>query len=69
MLVKVGVCLYVYPGPRVLIRLGGWDRETFEIPKDLDKQIAQAFENCEFALKDAGGKGFEQVSDGLTAST
>ena len=42
--------------------LGGFDRKTGKFPLDIKTQIELAFENCEFALKDAGGKGFEQVS-------
>ncbi|KAF2835340.1 YjgF-like protein [Patellaria atrata CBS 101060] len=40
---------------------GGWDRITEEIPSNLQKEIDQAFANVEFALKEAGGKGWEQV--------
>lgn len=40
---------------------GGWDRETVAIPKDLQAEVDQAFENVDVTLKDAGGKGMEQV--------
>lgn len=43
------------------VRPGGWDRTTEDIPKEMDKEIAQAFENVEHTLKEAGGKGWEQV--------
>lgn len=29
--------------------------------RDIDEQVDQAFENVDFVLKDAGGKGWEQV--------
>jgi hypothetical protein len=41
--------------------IGGWVRETGEIYKEINAQIDQAFENCEVALKSAGGKGWSQV--------
>ena len=40
---------------------GGWHPETFEVYRDTNKQIDQAFENVDRTLKDAGGKGWEQV--------
>lgn len=40
---------------------GGWDRITEEFPKDLGKEVDQAFDNAVHALKKAGGKGWEQV--------
>lgn len=40
---------------------GGWDRITEKIPSDIEKQIEQAFENVEAALKTAGSKGWEDV--------
>lgn len=40
---------------------GGWDLKTGEISRDLKTQIEQAFKNVDHNLKDAGGKGFEQV--------
>lgn len=43
------------------MHLGGWDPQTGEIPKDISAQIDQAFANVELNLKDAGGKGWEQV--------
>jgi len=42
--------------------VGGWNCETGEIFKETNAQIDQAFENCEVALKSAGGKGWSQVS-------
>ena len=43
------------------IHPGGWDRESFAIPTDLDAEIDQAFANVDFTLRDAGGKGWNQV--------
>ncbi|APA13146.1 hypothetical protein SS1G_14046 [Sclerotinia sclerotiorum 1980 UF-70] len=40
---------------------GGWDRITEEIPKDIEKEIEQAFDNVEAALTTAGSKGWEDV--------
>ncbi|KAH6625453.1 Endoribonuclease L-PSP/chorismate mutase-like protein [Boeremia exigua] len=40
---------------------GGWDRISEEIPESLEKEVGQAFDNVEHALKQAGGKGLEQV--------
>ncbi|QKX63403.1 uncharacterized protein TRUGW13939_10573 [Talaromyces rugulosus] len=40
---------------------GGWNPETGEFYKEIDAQIDQAFKNVELTLKDAGGKGWEQV--------
>jgi enamine deaminase RidA (YjgF/YER057c/UK114 family) len=40
---------------------GGWDPETGVFPDTVREQIEQAFKNVELALKDAGGKGWEQV--------
>lgn len=39
------------------------------ITKDLEAEIAQAFENVDIALKDAGGKGWSQVYRVVTYST
>jgi hypothetical protein len=36
-------------------------RETGEFYKEINAEIDQAFENCEVALKSAGGKGWSQV--------
>ncbi|KAH0421665.1 l-psp endoribonuclease family [Colletotrichum camelliae] len=41
---------------------GGWDRRTTELSPDATAQIDQAFDNVDFVLKDAGGKGWEQVA-------
>ncbi|PGH18253.1 hypothetical protein AJ79_00592 [Helicocarpus griseus UAMH5409] len=40
---------------------GGWDRITEKIPEDMGEQVDQAFANVEYALRQAGGKGWEQV--------
>ncbi|GAA6010741.1 hypothetical protein JCM10207_005820 [Rhodosporidiobolus poonsookiae] len=40
---------------------GGWDQVTNVIYKEINAQIDQAFENVDRVLKDAGGKGWEQV--------
>lgn len=41
--------------------VGGWDRITEEIPADVGEQVDRAFDNVEHTLKQAGGKGWEQV--------
>jgi enamine deaminase RidA (YjgF/YER057c/UK114 family) len=40
---------------------GGWHPTTFAISTDIKTQIAQAFETIDVMLRDAGGKGWEQV--------
>ncbi|EFQ33906.1 endoribonuclease L-PSP [Colletotrichum graminicola] len=40
---------------------GGCDPETGEFYKEINAQIDQAFANVDLDLKDAGGKGWEQV--------
>ncbi|GAQ46528.1 hypothetical protein AtubIFM55763_000916 [Aspergillus tubingensis] len=40
---------------------GGWDPNTGEFYKEINEQIDQAFKNVELNLKNAGGKGWEQV--------
>jgi enamine deaminase RidA (YjgF/YER057c/UK114 family) len=40
---------------------GGWDPKTGEIHKDINAEIDQAFANVHTNLKNAGGKGWEQV--------
>ncbi|GKT40610.1 RutC family protein [Colletotrichum spaethianum] len=40
---------------------GGWDPKTGEFYKEINAQIDQAFANVDLNLKDAGGKGWEQV--------
>ncbi|KAK9900845.1 putative L-PSP endoribonuclease family protein [Cystobasidium minutum MCA 4210] len=40
---------------------GGWDPQTGKIDTEINAQIDQAFKNVEIALKDAGGKGWDQV--------
>ena len=41
--------------------LGGWDPKTGVYFKEINQQIDQAFANVDLNLKDAGGKGWEQV--------
>lgn len=41
--------------------IGGWDPKTFEFHREINAQIDQAFANVDLNLKDAGGKGWEQV--------
>ncbi|KAK5789656.1 hypothetical protein VI817_008779 [Penicillium citrinum] len=40
---------------------GGWDPKTGVFFKEINEQIDQAFANVDLNLKDAGGKGWEQV--------
>ncbi|KAF2111864.1 endoribonuclease L-PSP [Lophiotrema nucula] len=40
---------------------GGWDPETGAYNTEISAQIEQAFKNVDLNLKDAGGKGWEQV--------
>lgn len=40
---------------------GGWDPKTGVFLKEINEQIDQAFANVDLNLKDAGGKGWEQV--------
>ncbi|WWC65916.1 uncharacterized protein I303_108538 [Kwoniella dejecticola CBS 10117] len=43
---------------------GGWDPKVIDnisFDEDIAKQIDQAFENVDLALRDAGGKGWSQV--------
>ncbi|KAF2171663.1 hypothetical protein M409DRAFT_35761 [Zasmidium cellare ATCC 36951] len=50
------------PGPTLHISgQGGWDRTTVAIPSDITAEVEQAFDNVDHTLKDAGGKGMEQV--------
>ena len=42
-------------------RTGGWNRTTGAIHKEINAQIAQAFENVDHVLRDAGGAGWSQV--------
>lgn len=44
-----------------LFHIGGWDPKTGAIPADTVSQIDQAFRNVDLNLKQAGGKGWEQV--------
>jgi enamine deaminase RidA (YjgF/YER057c/UK114 family) len=54
-----------HPHPFSIIQpltiLGGWDRATGLYPPSIGAEVDQAFENVDVALKDAGGKGWEQV--------
>ncbi|KAL6711410.1 hypothetical protein ACN47E_004344 [Coniothyrium glycines] len=40
---------------------GGWDRITETFPEDLAKEVDQAFDNVGYAVKQAGGTGWEQI--------
>ncbi|WWC60642.1 uncharacterized protein I303_103216 [Kwoniella dejecticola CBS 10117] len=40
---------------------GGWNPETGEFNREINAQIEQAFKNVDLNLRDAGGKGWEQV--------
>ncbi|KAJ5736367.1 uncharacterized protein N7483_001492 [Penicillium malachiteum] len=40
---------------------GGWDPKTGVFHREINAQIDQAFANIDLNLKDAGGKGWEQV--------
>ncbi|EEH36905.1 hypothetical protein PAAG_07323 [Paracoccidioides lutzii Pb01] len=40
---------------------GGWDRITEKIPDDIGAQVDQAFSNVEYAVKQAGGTGWDQI--------
>ncbi|KAJ5114374.1 L-PSP endoribonuclease family protein [Penicillium alfredii] len=40
---------------------GGWDPMSGEFHREINAQIDQAFANVELNLKNAGGKGWEQV--------
>ncbi|KAJ4299579.1 hypothetical protein N0V90_004825 [Kalmusia sp. IMI 367209] len=40
---------------------GGWDPQTGEFNTEIKAQIEQAFANVDLCLRDAGGKGWEQV--------
>lgn len=53
------MCIGLSSSPACLI--GGWDTETGEIHKEASAQIDQAFKNVDVCLKDAGGKGWDQV--------
>jgi enamine deaminase RidA (YjgF/YER057c/UK114 family) len=44
-----------------LLVTGGWDPDTFVIPRDLSTQISQAFKNVELNLKNAGAQGWSEV--------
>ena len=67
------------PTPRLIttnsIFPGGWDGKKTDVDidnivtKDLEGEIAQAFENVDYNLKHAGGKGWSQVYRVVTYST
>ncbi|KAK6909673.1 endoribonuclease L-PSP [Kwoniella mangroviensis CBS 10435] len=40
---------------------GGWDPKSGEFNREITAQIEQAFKNVDLNLRDAGGKGWEQV--------
>ncbi|KAF3053526.1 hypothetical protein E8E11_011344 [Didymella keratinophila] len=40
---------------------GGWNRDTGNFNTEINAQIDQAFENVDYCLRDAGGKGWSQV--------
>ncbi|PGH05010.1 hypothetical protein AJ79_06896 [Helicocarpus griseus UAMH5409] len=44
-----------------ITQIGGWDPVSGTIHWEINAQIDQAFANVELNLKDAGGKGWEQV--------
>ncbi|KAL3297323.1 endoribonuclease L-PSP [Colletotrichum asianum] len=48
-------------GYRAKVR-SGLDRQTTKLSPDVTTQVDQAFDNVDFVLKDAGGKGWEQVA-------
>lgn len=47
--------------PNNQIKTGGWDHATGVFHREINAQIDQAVANVELNLKDAGGKGWEQV--------
>jgi enamine deaminase RidA (YjgF/YER057c/UK114 family) len=75
----------VYPGHHFILSsihvylthsfLGGWNAKQEEvnlasfIPEDLLEEIDQAFENVDYNLRHAGGKGWSQVYRVVTYST
>lgn len=44
-----------------VVPIGGWDATSGDISKDIEAEIEQAFANVNLNIKDAGGKGWEQV--------
>ncbi|KAH6692223.1 endoribonuclease L-PSP [Plectosphaerella plurivora] len=40
---------------------GGWDPKTGDVPKDLSQELENIFTNIDLNLRDAGGKGWDQV--------
>ncbi|KAK9442324.1 Endoribonuclease L-PSP/chorismate mutase-like protein [Metarhizium brunneum] len=58
----VGYSQAVRVGDRIEVAgQGGWDPDTGVFEKEINAQIDLAFSNVDLALKDAGGKGWEQV--------
>merc|ERR1712113_1317325 len=58
----VGYSKAVRVGDRIeLAGQGGWDPDTGVFEKEITAQIDLAFKNVDRALRDAGGKGWEQV--------
>ncbi|EFY95741.1 hypothetical protein MHUMG1_09013 [Metarhizium humberi] len=58
----VGYSQAVRVGDRIEVAgQGGWDPDTGVFEKEINAQIDLAFSNVDRALKDAGGKGWEQV--------
>ncbi|KAI0530351.1 putative L-PSP endoribonuclease family protein [Xylaria digitata] len=61
-LAKFGYSQAVKVGDRIECSgQGGWDPKTGVFNREINAQIDQAFANVELNLKDAGGKGWEQV--------
>ncbi|EFY85347.1 hypothetical protein J3458_021238 [Metarhizium acridum] len=58
----VGYSQAVRVGDRIEVAgQGGWDPDTGVFEKEINAQIDLAFSNVDRALRDAGGKGWEQV--------
>ncbi|KID95218.1 Endoribonuclease L-PSP/chorismate mutase-like protein, partial [Metarhizium majus ARSEF 297] len=58
----VGYSQAVRVGDRIEVAgQGGWDPDTGVFEKEINAQVDLAFSNVDRALKDAGGKGWEQV--------
>lgn len=49
------------PNLKITKYTGGWDPKTGDYNTEINAQIDQAFENVDLNLKDAGGKGWDQV--------
>ncbi|KAI2776829.1 YjgF-like protein [Daldinia loculata] len=48
---------------------GGWDRTSISLKQDTLEEVDQAFDNVDYTLKHAGGKGWSQVYRVVTYST